>query len=203
MQGEIAPSELDAIGAKAVDTANIERQIMHQTGNDAEIAETERPVGAEDMQDQLRAVRRELRTIQTALRRMNREDSQGLLSGDGSAPAPLAKGELHEAVMQQRLQGLEAREASLLSALAHAGLEPDEIVPTEEALQNVLLTARKRRGSKAGKDGGAAVQFELEEDDLFDAASSFMVAAQGKGKGSLIETERDRLIRLVSCCSVH
>ena len=56
-----------------------------------------------------------------------------------------------------------------------------------------LLKANKKKGGKKGGKKGRSVQFgDLQEDDLFDAAA----AAQGKG-ASLVETERDRLVRLV------
>lgn len=121
------------------------------------------------------------------------DEAEEIDDGDGFAPPvppPLAQGELQQAVMRERLAGLEAQAAELEAALRAAGVAPEEHVP-EEAVQQALLEAQK--GKKGRKKSKKALE-EIEEADLFDAAEA--VAAGGRG-ASLVETERDRLIRLV------
>jgi hypothetical protein len=181
---DYADQELEAgLGATAVNAAALEQHILR------EAQAVVQPAGDQQRQ-QLRAVRRELRAVRSALARL--EAAAGAEDGEdeGDAPAPLVRGELQEAVMRQRLSGLEAEQAGLEAALRQAGAAPEAEAPAvPAAAAGADLGAAKGRGGKRQK-----VQFDLEEADLFDAAEA--VAGRGAG-ASLVETERDRLIRLV------
>jgi hypothetical protein len=190
---------LEEIGATAVNAAAVEQQILRQVEKTAPGA-AEGTNDLETKQEQLWAVRRELRAVRKAIQQMEQPASLQEHENDydeagPSTAAPLAQGELQQAVMRERLAGLERQEATLESSLAAAGIDTTAPDITEAAVQEILLKANKKKGGKKGGKKGRSVQFEdLQEDDLFDAAA----AAQGKG-ASLVETERDRLIRLVGC----
>jgi hypothetical protein len=145
-----------------------------------------------------------------------------------SAPATTAGGALQQAVMQQRLAGLEARKQQLQESLAGFGIAPPETqdgagpsnasqaaatAPHAPPSQQQQQGPRGRAGAqqKPAASGSAMqkgkqkvkqkVQFELDADaDIF----ADLDAAAGRGAGAqtgLVETERDRLIRLVSATS--
>ena len=184
--------DLADVGATAVNVATIEQKIIedaqkHAAGG----AEAPQP-DADTLQDQLRAVRREARAVRSAAGRLHPRAPEGAEPDEG---ASLVGGELQQAVMRQRLAGLEAEEATLRAALAAVGQEPEDDAPTEAALQEVLMEEQRKKSK--GRKKGQQVQFDLEEADLFDAADAAAAAAQGRGGASLVETERDRLIRLV------
>lgn len=184
--------ELGAVGAKAVNAAAVEQEILRQVAEAAGDAAGPDPTDLEARQRQLWAVRRELRAVRAAVAALERppeEDGDQGEDAPAPAPPPLAQGELQAAVMRERLAGLEAQAAELEAALRAAGVVPETHVP-EEAVAQALLEARK--GKKGRKKASRAAA--LEEADLFDAAEA--VAAGGRG-ASLVETERDRLIRLV------
>lgn len=183
------------VGATAVNAASIEQQILRQVENAAPGA-TEGPNDLEIKQEQLWLVRREIRAVRSAVQQMEQPGSEPD-NDDNNEPgpptaAPLAQGELQQAVMRERLAGLERQAANLENSLAGAGIDTAAPNITEKTVQEALLKANKN-GRKGGKKA-RSVHFEnLQDDDLFDAAA----AAQGRG-ASLVETERDRLIRLVS-----
>lgn len=186
---------LEEVGATAVNAASVEQQILRQVENVAPGAAG----GTNDLevkQEQLWAVRRELRAVRSAVQKMEQPAQEELVDNvddDGILiAAPLAQGELQQAVMRERLAGLERQAVDLENSLAAAGVAPAPDI-TQEAAQEVLLKANKKKNSKKSGNKARSVQFEdLQDDDLFDAAA----AAQGRG-ASLVETERDRLIRLV------
>jgi hypothetical protein len=188
--------KLDAVGAKAVNAAAVEQEILRQVSEATGDAAGPAPSDTEARQRQLWAVRRELRAVRTAVAAMERppEEQDDLIDQDDDfappVPPPLAQGELQQAVMRERLAGLEAQAAELEAALRAAGVAPEEHIP-EEAVQQALLEAQK---GKKGRKKARKAAVEIEEADLFDAAEA--VAAGGRG-ASLVETERDRLIRLV------
>lgn len=181
------------VGATAVNAASIEQQILRQVENAAPGA-TEGPNDLEIKQEQLWLVRREIRAVRSAVQQMEQPGSEPD-NDDNNEPgpptaAPLAQGELQQAVMRERLAGLERQAANLENSLAAAGIDTAAPNITEKTVQEALLKANKN-GRKGGKKA-RSVHFEnLQDDDLFDAAA----AAQGRG-ASLVETERDRLIRL-------
>jgi len=187
--------ELQAIGATAVNAAAIEQQIIKEAAHGEDTVPETAEDDTDELQEQLRAVRRELRAVRAAVDRMQQPEAEA--GPRDAAPAPLAQGELQTAVMKQRLAGLVAREATLQSTLAAAGIQDVPDGPTEEALQDVLLAAQRKnsKGKGKGKPPRSA-HADLQEDDLFDAAEAAAAAARGRGGGSLVETERDRLIRL-------
>jgi len=189
---------LDEVGATAVNAASVEQQILRQVETAAPGA-AEGPNDLETKQEQLWAVRRELRAVRSAVEQMEQPaseepDNYGNNEAGPSTAAPLAQGELQQAVMRERLAGLERHAATLEGTLAAAGVNTTAPDITQEAVQEVLLKANKKKNSKKAGKKARSVQFEnLQDDDLFDAAA----AAQGRG-ASWVETERDRLIRLVS-----
>lgn len=179
----------EAVGATGVSAADIEQTILRQVEN---ATQNETATDLEAQQQQLWAVRRELRAVRSTLTQMEQPPEEPGEDGEDLGPKPLAQGELQLAVMRERLAGLEREAAHLERSLAQAGATPVAQIP-EEAVQEVLLKSKK--GNKGGKKG-ARVEFDLQEADLFDAAEAAAAATQGRG-ASLVETERDRLIRLV------
>ena len=179
----------EAVGATAVNAAEIEQNILRQVEN---AAGNETVNELEAKQQQLWAVRRELRAVRSTLTQMEQPPEEAENEGEDAGPKSLAHGELQLAVMRERLVGLEREAAQLERSLAQYGAAPAPQV-TEENVQEVLL--KNKKGKKGGKKG-AGVRFELQEADLFDAAEAAAAATQGRG-ASLVETERDRLIRLV------
>jgi hypothetical protein len=189
---------LEEVGATAVNVASIEQQILCQVETAAPGA-AEGPNDLETKQEQLWAVWRELRAVRSAVQQMQQPapeepENDDYSKAGPSTAAPLAQGELQQAVMRERLAGLERQAVELENSLAAAGVDTAAPDITQEAVQEVLLKANKKKIHKKSGKQARSVQFEnLQDDDLFDAAA----AAQGRG-ASLIETERDRLIRLVS-----
>ena len=153
------------------------------------------------------------------------QEQQQESDADASLPLPLpattAGGALQRAVMQQRLAGLQARKQQLEESLAGLGIVSpaagDAAGPgpsTQAAASGTAPPAAKQQpqrrptaaagqlpaGGGGKRKGKQKVQFELDADaDVFADAE----AAAGGGGGAssqagLVETERDRLIRLVS-----
>ena len=191
--------------ATAVNAEVLEQQILRLAQGDGGQPPETAPNNALHLRQQLRAVRRELRAVRSTVARLHPvsgDDGQEGEDLEQAGPAPLARGELQHAVMRERLAGLEAEERSLEEALVQAGCTAEAEPATEQA-QAAPATLPLAGGAKAGGAGGGKQhrqeQFDdLEEADLFDAVD----AARGQG-GSLVETERDRLIRLVSNCCRH
>lgn len=129
----------------------------------------------------------------------------------GSVHISAAGGTLQQAVMQQRLADLQARRQQLEEGMRQLGVEPPaapapaSIAAGPSRGKRLASAPGKQAAAEPAKKGGAAgskrkkgkkVQFaELEEADLFEDAG----AAPGGGDAAagLVETERDRLIRLV------
>jgi DNA excision repair protein ERCC-6 len=184
---------LEEVGATAVNAASVEEQILRQVDTTAAEATND----LQTKQEQLWAVRREVRAVRSAVQQMEQPATEQPEYSDDEAgtstAAPLAQGELQQAVMRERLAGLEKQAANLENTLAAAGIDTTAPDITQEAVQEVLLKANKKKISKKEGKKARTVQFQnLQDDDLFDAAA----AAQGRGGASLVETERDRLIRL-------
>jgi hypothetical protein len=191
---------LEEVGATAVNAASVEQEILRQVEKAAPgVAEGTNEL--ETKQEQLWAVRRELRAVHSAVQQLEEpsavsepDNDDGYDAGPSTA-APLAQGELQQAVMRERLAGLERQAADLENYLAAAGIDITAPDITQEAIQEVLLKQNKKKNNKKGGKKARSVQLQnLQDDDLFAAAAA---ATQGRG-ASLVETERDRLIRLVS-----
>jgi hypothetical protein len=189
--GDPATEEVYA-GATAVNTADIEAQIAAQAhGVDLNAPAT----SPEQLERQLMAVGRELKALRGTM------DAEELAADAVAAdeaedneardPAPLVRDSLHQAVMKERIAGLEQKQAALQEALIQAGHPlPTVTQPPVAAVEGARARSGgipKRRGKqhKTQKSDVAP----LEEEDLFEAEA---VAAT-----SLVETERDRLIRMV------
>ena len=196
---------LAEMGATAVNAASLEQDILQRVEENQPAVPT---TDLEAMQQQLWSVRRELGAVRSTVEMMERPPpppSEQLDDGVpvtevAAPPPPLVQGELQHAVMKERLSGLEKEAAQLENSLAAAGVAPAPQIP-KEAVQEVLLLRNNTKETGGGGVSGSkkrrrpeAVEFDLEEADLFGAAEA--AAARGRG-ASLIETERDRLIRLV------
>lgn len=199
------------------------------------------------LQQQLRAVQRELRTVGAAVEALQEQQEQQERqpaeqlhqAGEGGRAPHVAPGPgdaLQQAVMRQRLAGLQAQQQELEDALRGVGVEPSvhaEDAPASGSTPGQRRPSRGRTafvaqgsgtpadaaqapaaaevGAAAGgaTGGGAAkgrgsgkgrkkVQFaELEEADVFEGSGPPAGGDAGGPGGALVETERDRLIRLV------
>ena len=150
-------------------------------------------------------------------------DGGGQVQEDGQAPGPPAAapgGALQQALMQQRLAGLHAQQQQLETALQELGVvsagaaaaggasaEPAAAAATAGGRSRAPMRGKRQAaaplpltGPAAGSDkrkGKKQVQFDLAEADIFEGADAAGGAAAAAAAGGLVETERDRLIRLV------
>ncbi|PRW57121.1 CHROMATIN REMODELING 8 [Chlorella sorokiniana] len=237
MNGE---RELDALGVTAVDQATIEARVLAQA-QQAGAAPTEAPTDATDpssLLQQLAAVRREARTVAAAVDRFQQQaeerEQQAAQAGadgdsqapeDGQAPGPAGAapgGALQQALMQQRLAGLQAQQQQLEAALQELGVvsagataggsadgEPastDAAAAASGSRSRAPMRGKRQAAAPPPPAGPAAgngkqkskkqVQFDLAEADVFEGADAAGGAAAAAAAGGLVETERDRLIRL-------
>lgn len=224
----------------ASNRACLPTQALLSQAQQAGAAPTEAPADAADpssLLQQLAAVRREARTVAAAVERFQQQaeereqqaeqgdaDGGGQAQEDGQAPGPPAAapgGALQQALMQQRLAGLQAQQKQLEAALQELGVVSAGAVATggasaEPAAAAAAAGGRSRApmrgkrqaaaplptaGPAAGSDkrkGKKQVQFDLAEADIFEGADEAGgAAAAAAAAGGLVETERDRLIRLV------
>ncbi|PSC71103.1 CHROMATIN REMODELING 8 [Micractinium conductrix] len=220
----------DALGARIEEASAIEAEVLAQAQAAGEAPAPDAPPSDSDpaaLQQQLRAVRREMRTVGSAVEAYQRAQQQGADEaaheadgGELPAAAPAAHappgGALQAAVMQQRLAGLTAQAQELEELLQRLDAPlPDEgasagaaatrgpsrgkntppPLPGAAARRPPLAPEPGRRGQQ-GRKGKKAVQFEeLDDGDLF-AEDAGAGGGRGGATAGLVETERDRLIRL-------
>lgn len=214
------------------------------------------------LQQQLRAVQRELHTVSAAVdalqqheQQQEQQEQQGqqgqqpaeqgqqdiLEGGRAPLPASHAGNALQQAVMRQRLAGLQAQRQHLEDTLRGLGVEPAAegsagALPSgatggqrkpsrgrtafaaqgsSQAGGTAQPAARAaamgepggteaggRARGRAGGKGRKTVQFaELEEADMFEEGGAAAGGSAGGPEGALVETERDRLIRLVGAAA--
>ena len=209
---------LSGLGARAVNASSIEEEVIRKSqGLDATSSKPtndDEGNNVRDAQAELRAVRRELRAVSSEASRLrgglspstdaneqpnNEEIDHNIhtVLSEQNEEGMLGGGELQQAMLQQRIAGLEAREKKLVSLLESSGADTEvgrDIPPSEQIRElffNSVKSGKKRNGKnrlaqKIGKSGG--LQSSLTDADLFDA-----MEAAGS---SLVETERDRLIRI-------
>lgn len=168
----------------------------------------------------------EEREQQEAEQRGGEEGGGAQGDGQAPGPPPGAPGgALQQALMQQRLAGLQAQQQQLEAALQELGVvsagavaggsavaEPANAAAAAAAGGRGRAPMRGKRqaaaqlppaGPSAGsgkqkQKGKQRVQFDLAEADVFEGADAAAGgAAAAAAAGGLVETERDRLIRLV------
>ncbi|KAK9815514.1 hypothetical protein WJX72_004939 [[Myrmecia] bisecta] len=209
---------LDSLGVTAVSTVQVEKNLLAKAekaaaGKRGAKAKQSADTRQERLQQQLAAVGKELRAVYASLDDLQEPepdqdqaehaeaDSEGLRLTSASLAAADTSRQLQRATVAQRLEDLEAQQerlqvaldAELRAAAAEAGGEaPQEpAAPSDnsaEASQDQPAAASKaKRNAKKAQQGSVL----LEEDDTLDA--ELKAAAN---TGGLVETERDRLIRL-------
>lgn len=112
--------------------------------------------------------------------------------------------------MQQRLEGLQARKQQLEQSLRELGVEPVAAAPAagpgpssqqqqrrQGKQQPPAKAAAAAGGSRDKKGRGRGAPADLAEADIFEGEEGG--GAAEAAAGGLVETERDRLIRLVRC----
>ena len=200
-------------------------------------APADAPAGSDaaSLQQQLRAVQRELRAVAAAVdgyhQQQEEQQAEGQqqqqqqqqqagedAAGGGQAPPPppapaaTAAGALQAAVMQQRLEGLQARKQQLEQSLRELGVEPVAAAPAagpgpssqqqqrRQGKQQPPAKAAAAAGGSRGKKGrGRGAPADLAEADIFEGEEGGGGGGAEEAAGGLVETERDRLIRLVRC----
>ena len=198
-----AEADLEAAGATAVNAAALEQQILrHVDGVDPAAATNQNVSVLETQQQELWAIQREIRTVRATIAAQfestpqadnNTNDNDATQQQKPNQSLSLAQNDLQKALMKERLAGLEKQAVQLEELLTAAGHHPTTQFPDEAALQQVLIDEHKKKRT-ATKHNRKKVQQQLdtlEEADLFEAAD----AVAGRST-SLVETERDRLIRL-------
>jgi hypothetical protein len=136
----------------------------------------------EDIHDRIVGLEREIWAVKSSLQRVDGEEQEeaGLLVQDP----------LQQALMEERLKSLEDEYKSLNSA-SKQSLVMSNGVPAAGISLRDLQSQQEPQGKSERKR--PRTQSTLVEADLFDEARP----KRGGQGGSLIETERDRLIRLV------
>jgi DNA excision repair protein ERCC-6 len=149
------------------------------------------------------------------------QQAEQLGGSDAPSSAVAAGGTLQQAVMQQRLGDLQARKLQLEEGLAALGISaagdaasvglhipklpagnpPGSLLPSSAAAAAPAAGRQPSRGAGSKQRGKKKqVQFDLAEADVFaDVEAAAGAAGSGGGGGEhtgLVETERDRLIRL-------
>ncbi|KAL4452053.1 hypothetical protein ABPG75_007715 [Micractinium tetrahymenae] len=255
--------EPELLGVTVRDAAAIEEEVLAKAQASGEApapAAADADADPAALQQQLRAVQRELRTVGAAVEALQEQEQeqqqqqqqepaeQGQLGDEGgralpSGPAP--GGALQQAVMRQRLSGLQAQQQQLEEALRGLGVEPaaegsvgapasgggagqrrpsrgrtafapqgsgKAAAATQPAAASKAAAAAaaaaatgepgsaeaggRAQGRAKGK-GRKQVHFaELQEADVFEEAGGAGGRDAGGPGGALVETERDRLIRL-------
>ncbi|WPT17739.1 DNA excision repair protein CSB [Picochlorum sp. SENEW3] len=167
-KGELDPQGLGAVAS--VQASSIEEKIYQNIAKDSGFKENDEDVV--DQSERLKGLEREIWALKSALQCENDGDADDASQGGENANTmKMMDDPLQQAVMKERLASLEGEYTELLNSVNN------EIRATTGA------RAGKRERERSGK---------LMEADLFDDARP---KRGGKG-GSLIETERDRLIRL-------
>ena len=132
----------------------------------------------ESLLKQWKAVNRELKAVSAAVETIQEEgDRSSVLSA-----AAHSGGSLQQAIMHQRIHGLQSRKHQLEELLSMYGVKPGEAAAAAGvgAGKHTLEKKKKRNVNFA----------DLQEDDLFESAKN------DRNSTGLIETDRDRLIRL-------
>ena len=195
------------VGARAVNAASIERHVIQQANGSVfreHIGSENDPADLEEIQHQLRAVRREIRAVSLETSRL-KEIWDGKNAGEG-LEGEILGGSLQQAMLEQRLAGLESRQEDLVAALQSVGgtlkegieghpqcSKKSQKMPERKIVDLVTnkgpQTSTSKRNYRKDEDGDAA----LVDADLFEE----ITAGDGASGGpSLVETERDRLIRI-------
>lgn len=210
-------------GATAVNAADIEQQIAAATqlpGFDGSTATLQ------ELEQQLLAVAREVKAVKRTLDTPTAADiphHEHTTEADNLAqnPPSLIRDAVHEAMLKERLAGLEERRSALEQQLVAAGgsvpKEPTTvIIPKRNSVQQQPGPQQQRQQQQRqqqqpgnNKKGATTTAQQtrkrqrnehavLQEEDLF--------AGEDVGSTALVETERDRLIRMVGhlfillCC---
>lgn len=163
--------ELDPQGLGAVasvQASSIEEKIYQNIAKESGFKRDDDLV---DQRERLKGLEREIWALQSALHCENDGEADDASQG-GENAMKMMDDPLQQAVMKERLASLEGEYNELLNSVKN------------EVRASTGARAGKRERERSGK---------LMEADLFDDARP---KKGGKG-GSLIETERDRLIRLV------
>lgn len=169
-KGELDPQGLGAVAS--VQASSIEQKIYQNIAKDSGFKD-EDDEDVVDQSERLKGLEREIWALKSALQCENDGEADDASQGAENANTmKMMDDPLQQAVMKERLASLEGEYTELLNSVNN------EIRATTGA------RAGKRERERSGK---------LIEADLFDDARP---KKGGKG-GSLIETERDRLIRLV------
>lgn len=169
-KGELDPQGLGAVAS--VQASSIEQKIYQNIAKDSGFKD-EDDEDVVDQSERLKGLEREIWALKSALQCENDGEADDASQGAENANTmKMMDDPLQQAVMKERLASLEGEYTELLNSVNN------EIRATTGA------RAGKRERERSGK---------LIEADLFDDARP---KKGGKG-GSLIGTERDRLIRLV------
>jgi len=168
-KGELDPQGLGAVAS--VQASSIEQKIYQNISKESGCNDEDALV---DQQERLKGLEREIWALQSALQgeKDGQDDDAGQEGGAVTTTMKMMDDPLQQAVMKERLVSLEGEYRELLDS------------GKNEIRASTGARAGKRDRERSGK---------LIEADLFDDARP---KKGGKG-GSLIETERDRLIRLV------